>query len=198
MSNILTASVSIEGYRPLLWNAFTLDAIPLKKREKTGVAGNNPEEWKKTVLATEDGQLYLKPSYIFGCLRDGAKYTRQGRSSLQTKLAATLQVLGERVLVDRHLPEDWSKLTTDPTQTVYIDVRSVKNPSTRGRHIRYRVAVTPGWRAEFRISWDLTVISREQMEAILYDAGQLCGLGDGRQIGFGRFEVVKFEVMAVR
>jgi len=198
MSNILTANVTVEGYRPLLWNAFTLDAIPLKKREKTGVAGNNPEEWKKTVLATEKGQLYLKPSYIFGCLRDGAKYTRQGRSSLQARLAATLQVLGEQVLINRYLPEDLSNLTANPTEAVYIDVRSVKNPSTRGRNIRYRVAVAPEWQASFRISWDVTVVSREQMEAILYDAGQLCGLGDGRQIGFGRFTVIKFDVTAAQ
>ena len=198
MSNILTATVTIKGTRPLIWNAFTLDAIPLKKREKTGVAGNNPEEWKRTVLVTETGQLYLKPSYIFGCLRDGAKYTREGRSSLQTKLSASLQVLNQQVLVDRYLPEDWSKLTTDPAEAVYIDVRSVKNPTTRGRNIRYRLAASPNWRASFRISWDVTVINQGQMKAILYDSGQLCGLGDGRQIGFGRFEIVAFEIDATQ
>ncbi len=198
MSNILTATVTIKGTRPLLWNAFTLDAIPLKKREKTGVAGNNPEEWKRTVLVTETGQLYLKPSYIFGCLRDGAKYTREGRSSLQTKLSASLQVLNQQVLVDRYLPEDWSKLTTDSAEAVYIDVRSVKNPTTRGRNIRYRLAASPNWRASFRISWDVTVINQGQMKAILYDSGQLCGLGDGRQIGFGRFEIVAFEIDATQ
>lgn len=44
MGNILNATVSIKGIRPLLWHAFGPDAIPLEKREKTGVAGNDPEE----------------------------------------------------------------------------------------------------------------------------------------------------------
>jgi len=44
------------------------------------------------------------------------------------------------------------------------------------------------------MTWDKTILSREQVEAITHDAGQLVGLGSGRSIGFGRFEVVQFEV----
>lgn len=31
------------------------------------------------------------------------------------------------------------------------------------------------------------------MQAVLHDAGVLVGIADGRSVGFGRFEVVKFE-----
>lgn len=189
--NILTAKLTIEGTRPLLWNAFTPAAIPLEKKEKTGVAGNDPEEWRHTVLVTDDGQLYLEPTYAFGCLRDGAKYTRRGRSSLQPLVAATLQIETERLLIDRTLPAD---LPTDPTQPVYLDIRSVKNPSTRGRNVRYRVATTPGWLTSFNIAFDATIVSRQEMEAITIDAGRLVGLGDGRSIGFGRFRLLEFVV----
>ena len=75
MGNILTAQITIEGTRPLLWHAFTPEAIPIGKRERTGTAGNDPAEWRRTVLATPTGQLYLKHTYVFGCLRDGAKFT---------------------------------------------------------------------------------------------------------------------------
>ncbi len=194
MSNILTATVTVEGVRPLLWNAFTLAAIPLGKQEKTGVAGNAPDEWRRTVLATPEGQLYLEPSYIFGCLRDGAKYTKKGRSSIQALVVATLQILDEQILVNRFLPGNSTALPTDPTAPVYLDIRSVKNPSTQGRNIRYRVAASPGWQIAFHLLWDATVVSREQMEAVANDAGQLCGLGDGRRIGLGRFEVRMFTV----
>ena len=33
------------------------------------------------------------------------------------------------------------------------------------------------------------------MRAVLNDAGTLVGIADGRSIGFGRFEIVRFEEM---
>jgi hypothetical protein len=41
---LINAEVKIKGIRPLLFNNFTIDSIPLVKKEKKGVAGNNPEE----------------------------------------------------------------------------------------------------------------------------------------------------------
>jgi hypothetical protein len=50
MSNIISATIAITGLRPLLWHAFGPDAIPVDgKRERTGVAGNDPIEWTRTV-----------------------------------------------------------------------------------------------------------------------------------------------------
>ncbi|MGI6587103.1 MAG: hypothetical protein ACOX3L_14555 [Lutisporaceae bacterium] len=192
-TNILNADVSITGLRPLLINHFGVDCLPLIKIERKGVAGNNPEEWKKTVLYDEKKQLYLEPSYIFACIRDGAKYTKKGRGSLQSAVAATLQVADDKIYLDRYLPDD---ITADPTQPVYLDIRSVKNPGTKSRNIRYRVAASKDWHATFNITWDKTIVSRDQIHAIIIDAGMYCGLGDGRSIGFGRFVVDKFEVLS--
>jgi hypothetical protein len=83
----------------------------------------------------------------------------------------------------------------DPDAPVYLDVRSVKNPATKARNVRYRVAASSGWEAEFTLMWDKTVVSRGEMESALRDAGRLVGLGDGRSIGAGRFEVVSFEAV---
>ena len=192
MTNILTANITITGTRPLFWHVFGPDAIPLEKQERTGVAGNDPEEWKKTVSFTKDRQLYVEPSYVFGTIRDGAKYTKSGRGSIQSVVAATLQVVDDRVLIDRFLPE--GEPPRDPEQPVYLDVRSVRNPATKGRNVRYRVAASKGWQTTFSIIWDKTLVNRSQMEACLLDAGRLCGIGDGRSIGFGRFEITSFEV----
>lgn len=194
MGNILIADVQIKGVRPLLWNSFGPDSLPLERQEKTGVAGNDPEEWRKSVLLTDDKQLYLDPSNIFSSIRAGSKYTKSGRASIQTKVIATLQVINEKVLVNRFLPDDIEKMVNMIDEPVYIDVRSVKNPTTMGRNIRYRVAASPGWIISFEIIWDKTIVSSKQMEASIIDAGRFAGLGDGRTIGFGRFEVIKFEV----
>lgn len=189
--NILIARVSIQGTRPLLWNHFGPETIPADgKKERTGVAGNDPTEWRRSVLATTSGQLYLEPSNVFGAVRDGAKHTSRKRGTLQPYVAATLQVLEERVLIDRQLPPD--PVPTDPEAPVYVDTRSVKNPATRGRNVRYRIAASPGWKAQFSITWDMTVVSRGEMEQAIRDAGMFVGIGDGRSIGFGRFIVEEF------
>ncbi|MFL6332027.1 MAG: hypothetical protein ACJ754_01635 [Pyrinomonadaceae bacterium] len=204
MGNTLRAEVSVEGTRPLLWHHFGPDAIPTDKRkERTGVAGNDPEEWRRTVLVTRRGQLYLEPAYVFAAIRDAARYTKRGRASIQSAVSATLQVTDDLVLIDRHFPgfpngHEFDSKTVeppavDPTLPVYMDVRSVKNPSTKGRNVRYRVAACPGWRAKFSLAWDKTIVSRGEMEAVMNDAGQFAGLADGRSIGFGRFRVERFE-----
>jgi hypothetical protein len=192
-NNILQAKVRIEGARPLLWHCFGPDALPLEKQERTGVAGNNPDEWKKTVLMNSERQLYLKPTYIFGCLRDGAKHTKRGKGSIQTMVSATLQVTDNFILIDdRFVPDE--PLPVDPTLPVYLDITGVRNPSTKARNVRYRVAASAGWTCSFGLLWDKTIVSRAELEAVVTDSGRLTGVGDGRSVGYGRFEVVSFEV----
>jgi hypothetical protein len=134
---------------------------------------------------TADRQLYLLPSYIFGSLRDAARFTRRGRGSLQPALVATLEVLDDRVLVDRFVPPE--PLPTNPSAQVFLHISSVKNPVTKGRNIRYRVAASAGWQASFQLRWDKTILSRQELQAVLIDAGKLVGIGNGRSIGCGRF-----------
>lgn len=190
MSNILRVKVTISGTRPLLQHRFGADAIPLEKREKTGVAGNDPEEWKRSMMVTDEGELYIDSTYIFGCLRDGAKHTKKGKGSIQAVVAATLQIEEAIIMLGRKLPKS---PTNDPTKPVYIDVRGVRNPSTKGRNVRYRLACSPGWKCSFTLFWDKTIVQRDLMQAALIDASNLVGIGDGRSIGFGRFQIDKWE-----
>ncbi len=193
-----TAKCKIRGIRPLLINCFSNDTISLERKARTGVAGNDPEEWKKSYTATKDGQLYVEPSYIFGCLRAASFHTKSGRGSIQAKFSATLQVLTEKILFNRYIPKLNEFLECSQEDPVYLDVRSVKNPGTKGRNVRYRVAMSTGWETEFEIQWDNTIISSGQVEQVLLDAGSLIGLADGRSIGFGRFEVVSLEVLETK
>ena len=188
--------MAIENPRPLLQHHFTPDAIPLEKRERTGVAGNDPEEWKKTVLMTPERQLYLPGTYFFSCLRDAAYLTTRKRQT-QRDIVATLQIQESVVLIrDRVVPEEpelVNQYDARDRPEVYVDVSAVKNPGSGGRNVRYRVATMPGWCCEFQMLWDRTVVAKPLMEAICLDAGTLVGLGDGRNIGFGRFKIQRFE-----
>jgi hypothetical protein len=194
MGNIVRAAVTVKGVRPLLFHHFGPEALPLEKQERTGVAGNDPEEWRRTVLATSDGRLYIEPTYVFSCLREGAKYTKTGRQTYQRKVSATLQVEGDLIFIkDRILPFGFEKPPeTNPENPVYLDIRGVRNPTTRARNVRYRIACSTGWECDFSLLFDKTIVSRHVMEAILIDAGKLVGLGNGRAIGFGRFEIMHY------
>src|ERR1019366_9280479 len=127
--NIVRARVTIRGTRPLLQHAFGPESLPLEKGERTGVAGNDPTEWKKTCMVDAKGQLYIKPTYVFGCVRDAAKHTKKGKGSIQAVVAATLQVEESVILIDRFLPE--GEPTRDMDAPVYLDVCGVRNPSTK-------------------------------------------------------------------
>lgn len=191
-SNMVRVRVTIKGTRPLIQHRFGPESIPLEDVEKDGVAGNSPNEWRKTCMITDKGQLYLPNTYIFGCLRDGARHTKKGRGSIQPLVAATLQVEEEIILLDRHMPKKGDP-PRNPGPLVYIDVTGVRNPSTKARNVRYRLATAKGWQCSFTIFWDRTVVAREQMCAVLTDSGTLVGLGDGRSVGYGRFVVVSWE-----
>ena len=198
-NNIVRARVTIFGMRPLLQHAFGPEALPLEKGEKTGVAGNDPEEWRRTSMTTAEGQLFVRGTYVFGMLRDAAKHTKKGKGSIQPLVSSTLQVIDEKVLLDRWLPKDSDGKLLDPSkdssESVYVDVAGVRNPSTRARNVRYRLAASAGWEATFELQWDKTVVPRDQMKAVVTDAGTLVGLGDGRSVGYGRFGVRAFKFL---
>jgi hypothetical protein len=198
------AKVKVIGVTPLIWHAFSINALSDERKEKAGKAGNNPEEWRDTVLCDKDGNLYLLKTYVFSCLRAGAAYTKEGKASLKNKMAATLKVLGDSEIYvkNRKLPKPKDNLKTDDLPTsekhpVYLDICSVVNPSTKGRNARYRIAASKGWEMEFTIGWDNTIVSDKNMGRILEDAGTLVGIGDGRSLGNGRFKIESMEVETV-
>ena len=193
MGNLIKAKVQICGKRPLLQHQFGPEALPLEKGERTGVAGNDPEEWHRTCMVMPDGQLYVRGTYVFSMVREAAKHTKKGKGSIQALVAATLQVEEDRVLLDRWLPKGGNP-TADATQPVYLDVSGVRNPVTKARNVRYRLAASAGWNTQFTLLWDRTVVQRDQMRAVLNDAGTLVGLADGRSVGYGRFTVESFDV----
>lgn len=189
MSNIARVRITVKGTRPFLQHWFGPDAIPLEGREKTGVAGNDPEEYKRTCMVTPEGQLFFYGTYCFGTIRDGARHAKKG---VMSKVQATLQIEDDLVLLDRFMPRGEPKPNAF-NDDVYIDVRMVRNPTTKARNIRYRLATRPGWTCSFTIYFDRTVVPREVMKSIVIDAGKLEGFASGRKIGMGRFDLLKWE-----
>ena len=187
--------VHVEGTRPLLFHRFNVEVLDKERKPKSGSVGNNPEEWRETFFSDENNQLYLPGMYFFSCLKAGAAYTKIGRGTVQKKISATLQVLDDKVLLDRFLPDKFDQIKTEDLpktveHSVFLDIRGVTNPASKGKNVRYRLGCSKGWGAKFLIQWDSTIVSIETMKQVAEDAGTLIGVGDGRTLGFGKFQVV--------
>jgi hypothetical protein len=192
-----TLRFKITGTKPLLFHKFNVEIISNMKKVKSGSAGNDPEEWKLTFFE-KGGQLYLPAAYWFSTLCAGGMFTKVGRGTLKNKIPAAMNIVSDITLLNRHMPKDWQNLTADKfTQSsgepVYLDIRGVMNPNSKGRNVRYRVACSPGWETDLEIEFDDTVLSESQMIKVVQDSGQMVGIADGRTLGNGRFiaEIVK-------
>lgn len=188
------AKIKIKGIKPLLFHTFPIDALD-EGKGRSGSAGKNEQEWKSTVLMDEERRLYIFSSYITGSIREGGKQIKVGKATLSKKVGASLECDADKIFLDGlkvPLEKELTRLTTDD---VYLDVRSVVNPSTKGRNLRYRIAAKPGWELSTTIFWNDIAVSKEHMKQCVSHAGIFEGIGDGRKIGFGRFEMVSFEMI---
>lgn len=189
----ILAKVEIKGTKPLLINTFPHDCLS-ERASRSGTTGNNSEEWKRTVLMNESRELYVLQSYFLGAFKEGGKYLKVGKGNLSKKIASVMEVCEDKIYLNGlRVPPDKDLLKKD-SEPVYLDVRAVVNPATKGRNLRYRIACKAGWECSFTVGWEDFVLSKENVKSCIENAGTFSGIGDGRAIGFGRFQVVKFEI----
>lgn len=187
----VVAEIKIKGLVPILFNSFPLDTLDAGV-SKSGSGAKNEEEWKRSVLITKDRELYILSSWLVSSVVAGGKYIKEGRSNISKKVGSSLCCLKESLLLDGLMLPPENELTTSRTDTVYIDVRSVVNPMTKGRNVRYRIAAGAGWTLTTSLSWDDFTVSKERLKECVKNAGAFEGVGDGRKIGFGRFDLLSF------
>lgn len=191
---VVTAKFKIKGLKAILINSFSIDALDPGKT-KGGVSGKDENSWKIGALINGDRQLYIFSSYIRGCVIEGGKNIKVGRATLAKKVGSTLECSPDiLVLEGSKVPPD-NQITRNTMDDIYIDVRAVSNPMTKGKNIRFRIAHKPGWKIEGLLSWDDAQVSVEQMKQSFIYAGKCEGIGDGRKIGFGRFSLESFEIV---
>jgi hypothetical protein len=184
----IRAKISVEGIKPVLFCKFPMSTLT-NRNSKTG-----NDEWKETVYMETNRQLYFPGINFANSIRDGGKEVKVGRSNLSKKLGTTIEVEETKVLIDRFVPEEKDLLMLD-SEPVYLDCRSVVNPMTKGRNMRYRIAASPGWKCELTVTWDDYILSKEQMKVCVENAGAFQGIGDARRIGFGKYKILEFKVI---
>lgn len=187
------ANVKIKGIKPFLFHKFNIESLSASSKVKEGTTGNNFNEWKNSFF--HNGlNLYMPSAYMFAALKNGAVNTKVGRGTIQKTLISAITLLDERIYFNRNIWEGWEEtefenIPTDSSQDVYVDIRMVSNPNTKGKNVRYRLAMSPGWECEFAFEFDDTIISQAQIKKVCEDTGKLQGIADGRTLGYGRFEV---------
>ena len=185
----IKSKISVKGIKPLLFHTFPISVLS----EKTSKTGES--EWKETVLMNDARELYVMNTYFLNSIKDGGKEVKVGRGNLSKKLASTLEVEPLKIFLDGLMvPEDKDLLRLD-SEAVYLDIRAVVNPMTKGKNLRYRIAARPGWTCNFILSWDDYIASKEQVKICIENGGLFQGVGDGRSIGFGRYEIISFEML---
>jgi len=194
-----TVKAKIKGVKPFLFHKFNIESLTNVSKPREGTTGNNFNEWKNSFFY--DGQqLYMPSSYMFAALKNGAVNTKVGRGTIQKTFISAVTLLDEKIYFNRNMFEGWTDMEPENTPVdsslpVYIDIRMVSNPNTKGKNVRYRVAMSAGWECSFMFEFDESLISQSQMKKIVADTGKLQGIADGRTLGYGRFEVLEFEIM---
>lgn len=190
----IRADIKIEGIKPLLIHTFPIDTLSPNKSKK-GTTGDNSSEWQQTVLMDGDRTPYVLSSYIVASIKKGGKLIKVGKSTMEKKVESTLECCDNIILFkDLKVPNP-QEITTSSTEPIYIDVRSVVNPMTKGRNLRYRVALRSGWILSTTIQWDDIAVSEDVMKNCIENAGLFEGIGDGRRIGFGRYKLLNFKII---
>ena len=176
--------IKIKSGSPMLHHGS--QAVGMEKTSKKRKGGDallgNPDEWNKTIYFDEKVGVYLPASVFEACLINAGKQFKIGR------IAATGYVKSGVFCMDEHLPflVDGTPVMTLDDKRINIDKRTVKNPSTKGRNMRYR-AKFDKWSSEFKLMVTSDdYINSDLLEEIINYAGMYVGVGDYRP-RFGRF-----------
>jgi len=133
--------------------------------------------------------VYLPAISIEGCLKNAAKQFKvTGRAT------ATKYIESGLFCVDEYLPflvKGKPIISLDDSR-IQIDKRTVKNPSTKGRNVRYR-AKFDEWESCFKVIITADdFINESLLKDIITYGGSYIGVGDYRP-KFGRFALISLK-----
>jgi hypothetical protein len=184
--------VEIEGTSPLLqhkFGAITQQEMESPSKKRTGVPDYS-KEWEDTCYVENDHlvQPGLHIEMAMAKASKGYKMPGSRGKSYYELFASNVFVKPEMIPHGVRLPKTPNINVYE--DRVYVDVRAVV--VNRGRVLRSRLALAPGWRLAFQIDVEDDQLQVEVVKEVLEQAGQKVGLGDYRPRN-GRFKIIKFD-----
>lgn len=180
-----TVEVTLEGVCPILFHAWSNEAVAEKAAAAKGSQAKKTDNIESYVARCADGTIGIPGSYLRGSICTAAKFRQDPRSP--RKSAMDLYKAGVIITTDI--------ASLGKAEWDYIDMRRVT--VQRAGITRMRPAFLAGWRADF----ELGVLTPEyvrppDLHDVIAQAGKLIGLADFRPT-YGRFNVTKFEVLSL-
>lgn len=179
--------IHLESIAPLLMHGSQAIGRDTNNKKKGGSAVvGDPEEWKKTVYFDDLVGAYVPAINFESSLVEAAKQFKVSGKATASKFFKS-GIFVESDLIPLTVNGEYVK----SLDKIKVDSRSVKNPATKMRQLRYR-AIFDKWEAKVKIivaSDDY--IDTELLKNVVNYAGMYVGLCDFRP-RFGRFQVAKF------
>lgn len=175
--------VTIQGSADLLFHKWDCQAVDEKAKAKKGSAAKKTDDLESYVYRNEKGEISLPGEYLRGAIIGASKFKQDPRSprkSAQDLCKAAIVTLTPLASLGA---KNWD----------YEDRRRVT--IQRNAITRVRPAMKAGWTATIQLMVNLPeYISPTFLNELIASAGKLIGVGDFRPT-FGRFQIVKFEVI---
>ena len=175
--------VEIEGVCPLLFHRWNNESVAAKAKAKKGSEEKKTDDIQSFMWADEKGNICIPGEYLRQSVIHASKYEQDPRSprkSMMDLMKAALVSLTELASLGVKQPD-------------FIDQRRVV--IQRSAITRSRPAMRTGWKARFILQVQLPeYLAPQKLNYLIQQAGRVVGVGDFRP-SFGRFSVVKFEVL---
>jgi hypothetical protein len=187
--NMKVFEVGIESISPMLHHGSQnvgMEKESLKKKGGIALMGD-PEEWKKTIYFDEEIGVYMPAISLEASFVNAAKQFK-----ISGRTTATKYFKSGVFIMDEKLDFTVNGKKIKSLDEVEVDKRTVKNPSTKGRNVRYR-AIFKKWQSHFKVLLSADdFISNELLKEVIEFAGMYIGVGDYRP-RFGRYKITSFK-----
>lgn len=175
--------ISIEGTTPLLFNVRNRDIeLELRKIKKDKLDEWESENWRRKAEMDNKGNViipsrWLKKSFTDACAQTGV-VPNFAKSKKQTYSKYAQSLFFDNTTF-KCLPRDLKDFGT------YVGAQG-KNSSSKVWRIRPMVEK---WMSDFNITDPFGRMNKDELKEILEHSGMIIGIGDGRSLNFGRFEI---------
>lgn len=182
--------VKIKGTAPILFNngdqVNPFNPLMIEKKRYTSKKVKTEAdlkiisdlEWKASLYIDEKGGIIIPALNFEASIRNGAKKSKLGK-----QIQAGLMVDNDASLIYNGSKE-LTELINDRNYSFIIPVRIQQKKVTKTR------AMFKEWSAQFTVSYNESILNKDQVIKSIEDAGMYCGLGDWLP-RFGRFDIEK-------
>ena len=180
---------TIEGIAPILFHAWSNEAVEEKTRAKKGSAAKKTDNVESYIYRNTKGDICLPGVYVYGAMCDKKNGAAKYRQDPRSPRASAVKLFQAAVSPVTELASLGS------AKWEYLDKR--RAVVQQSAITRQRPAFNAGWRAQFQFIVNLPeYVTPAFFHDVLTLAGRAVGVGDFRPT-YGRFQVIDFKVLSL-